>query len=61
MKYLVLFQKAAGSTLTSSHRFSEDQEAEMKAFIDRKVMSGMTCHVYEHRNTFTLTKTVSAV
>lgn len=61
MKYLVFYQRTNSTMDKNTQLFNENEEVEMKAFIDRKVLSGMTCHIYEHRSTFKLNKTVETV
>ena len=61
MKYLVLFHRDGSIMDKKTKTFSDTEEDEMKKFVDQKVMSGMTCHIYEHRDTYKLNKTVETV
>ena len=61
MKYLVFYKRTDSTIDKNIQLFNENEMADMKAFIDRKVLSGMTCHIYEHRDTFKLNKTVETV
>jgi len=60
MKKLVVFERNNSAFDKGFKEFPEDQSEEMRHFIDKKVMSGMTCHVYEHRESFELNKTVQS-
>lgn len=60
MKYLVVFHKANSRFDRGFQEFESGEEPAMQEFIDKKVLSGLTCHSFDYRDTYQLNKSVQS-
>lgn len=57
MKILVMYQKGSSTLSAGFKLFSTENDA--KVFIDKKTLSGMDCHVFDYRESYNLTQTIT--
>jgi hypothetical protein len=60
MKHIILFHREHSRFERGYKMFESGQEVEITEFINKKAMAGLTCEIYDHRDTFQLNKTVKS-
>lgn len=60
-KFLVLYHRENSIMDKKTQSFSQDEEEDMRKFVEAKVLSGLACHVYELRESFVLNKSVETI